>query len=149
MKKEISDIELFYPNTSHPLPLPFADEGIQAGFPNPAQDYIESFLDLNEALVRNPAYTFYGRVRGNSLIDANVDEGDILIIDKSERVAEGDMVVAFIDGEFTLKFIRFDKKDKDTIWLMPANSDFAPIKVTSGNEFIVWGVVTYTIKKRK
>lgn len=148
MKKD-KKIELYYPNVSHPLPLPFADEGIQAGFPNPAQDHIESFLDLNEALVRNPAYTFYGRVRGNSLIDANVDEGDILIIDKSERVAEGDMVVAFIDGEFTLKFIRFDKKDKDTIWLMPANSDFTPIKVTPGNEFIVWGVVTYTIKKRK
>lgn len=148
MKKN-PEIELFYPNTSHPLPLPFADEGIQAGFPNPAQDYIESFLDLNEALVKNPAYTFYGRVRGNSLIDANVDEGDVLIIDKSERVAEGDMVVAFIDGEFTLKFIRFDKNDKDTIWLIAANPDFDPIKVTPGNEFIVWGVVTYTIKKRK
>lgn len=148
MKKE-SEIELFYPNTSHPLPLPFADEGIQAGFPNPAQDYIESFLDLNEALVRNPYYTFYGRVRGNSLIEANVDEGDILIIDKSETVAEGDMVVAFIDGEFTLKFIRFDPNDKNTIWLVPANPDFTPIKVSSENEFIVWGVVTYTIKKRK
>lgn len=149
MNKEISDIELFYPETSHRLPLPFANEGIQAGFPNPAQDYIESFLDLNEALVRNPAYTFYGRVRGNSLIEANVEEGDILIIDKSEKVADGDMVVAFIDGEFTLKFIRFDRIDKNTIWLVAANPDFVPIKVTAENEFIVWGVVTYTIKKRK
>lgn len=148
MKKD-SDIELFYPNTGHPLPLPFADEGIQAGFPNPAQDYIESFLDLNEALVRNPAYTFYGRVRGNSLIDANVEEGDIIIIDKSERVAEGDMVVAFIDGDFTLKFIRFDPTDKNTVWLVAANPDYPPLKVTPENEFIVWGVVTYTIKKRK
>lgn len=76
-----------------------------------------------------------------------MDEGDILIIDKSERVANGDMVVAFIDGEFTLKFIQFDKNNKDALWLIPANFDYTPIKVTPDNEFMVWGVVTYTIKK--
>lgn len=112
---------------------------------------MELSIDLNTELIKHPASTFFGRVRGNSLCDARVEEGDILVIDKSLYPSDGDMVVAFIDGEFTLKFIHFEPDDTapDKIWLMPANDAYQPIIVTPDNDFLVWGVVTYTIKKRK
>lgn len=128
------------------LPLPLADEGIRAGFPSPAQDYMQLSIDLNLELIQNPASTFYGRVVGDSMIDAQIYEGDLLVIDKSLEPRDGDMAVCFLDGEFTLKYIEIKK---DIIWLKPANTNFNPIKVTSDNEFIVWGIVTYTIKKRR
>ena len=88
------------------LSLPYADGGIKAGFPSPAQDYIESAIDLNKELIKHPASTFYGRVKGDSMIDANVHDGDILVIDKSLELQNGDMAVCFIDGEFTIKYIK-------------------------------------------
>ncbi len=139
-------IELFRADTNSNLALPYADEGIQAGFPNPAQDYLDLCLDLNKELVTNPPATFYGRVRGDSLVDADVLEGDVLIVDKSLTPLEGDLVVVFIDGDFTLKFIH---KDNEVIWLIPANSKYNPIKVTKENDFMVWGVVTYTIRDNR
>ncbi|WP_302303870.1 LexA family protein [Culturomica massiliensis] len=144
-------IELFSADVTTELKLNFAEGGIFAGFPSPAQDYMELSIDLNTELIKHPASTFFGRVRGNSLCDAGVEEGDILVIDKSLQPSDGDMVVAFIDGEFTLKFIHFesDNPAPDKIWLMPANDTYQPIMVTPDNEFLVWGVVTYTIKKRK
>lgn len=84
---------------------PMAEDGIHAGFPSPAQDYMNKCIDLNAELVRHPAATFYGRVVGDSMIDAGVEEGDILVIDKALNAQEGDMAVCFIDGEFTLKYI--------------------------------------------
>jgi len=142
-------------------------EGIHAGFPSPAQDYMNSVIDLNKELVRHPAATFFGRVAGDSMIDAGVDEGDVLVIDKSIEASEGDMAVCFVDGEFCLKFISFqDPEDpksvnaskpgvsyrilgKKCLWLLPANKKYPPIKVTEANDFTVWGVVTYVIKKIK
>lgn len=141
MKK---NLEIFSVDITSKQPLPFADEGIRAGFPSPAQDYLEQAIDLNKELVRHPASTFYGRVVGDSMIDEGIEEGDVLVIDKSLEVQEGDMVVCFIDGEFTLKRIRIET---DVVWLVPSNSEYPLIKVTSDNNFIVWGVVTYTIKK--
>ena len=146
MNKEKLTIEVFGADVSSGLALPYADQGIQAGFPNPAQDYLDLCLDLNKELVTNPPATFYGRVRGDSLVEADVREGDILIIDKSLTPVQDDLVVAFIDGDFTLKFIHIDQ---NVVWLMPANEQYRPIRVTAENVFLVWGVVTYTIRDNR
>ena len=117
---------------------------VHAGFPSPAQDYLEPAIDLNKELVRHPAATFYARVVGDSMIDAGVEEGDILVVDKALDASDGDMVVCFIDGEFTLKHLSV--KD-GTVRLVPANPKYPSITVTEGSSFRVWGVVTYIIKK--
>jgi DNA polymerase V len=121
-----------------------AQEGIHAGFPSPATDYMTQAIDLNKELVKHPAATFYGRVVGDSMIDAGVEEGDILVIDKSLEAQDGDMAVCFVDGEFTLKYLRM--KDNQ-LTLVPANPNYPQIQITEGVEFRMWGVVTYIIKK--
>ena len=145
---------------------PMMESGVHAGFPSPAQDYINSFIDLNKELVRHPAATFFARVVGDSMVDADVNEGDVLVVDKSIEPKEGDMAVCFIDGEFALKYISFrdpadvshtvkasrpgvsyDILKHQRIWLLPANEKYPPIEVTESNDFTVWGVVTYVIKK--
>ncbi|MCK9344133.1 MAG: translesion error-prone DNA polymerase V autoproteolytic subunit [Massilibacteroides sp.] len=128
------------------LPLPLAGESIQAGFPSPATDYMEMAIDLNKELIRHPATTFYGRVVGDSMKDVGIEAGDLLVIDKSLTLRDGDMAVCFIDGEFTLKFVHLEK---DIVWLQPANEAYPAIKVTQYNNFMIWGIVTYTIKKRR
>lgn len=145
-KKKTGEIEVFKADIENHLNLLYADGGICAGFPSPAQDYLELSIDLNTELIRNPSATFFGRALGNSLEEAGVTEGDILIIDKSLKPVNGDMCVCFLDGEFTLKFIQY--KDNE-MWLVPANQAYSPIRVTEDNNFLVWGVVTYTIKRRK
>lgn len=99
--------------------------------------------DLNEMLIGNPNTTFFGRVDGDSLSDAGVDDGDMLIIDRSLSPQHGNLAVCCVDGEFALKYI--DKRP-DGLWLLPANSAYKPIKVDEGIEFAVWGIVTYSIK---
>ncbi len=133
---------------------PMAEDGIRAGFPSPAQDYMRMAIDLNKELVTHPASTFYGRVVGDSMVDAGVEDGDILVIDKSLEPEEGDMAVCFLDGDFTLKHISFKdpscpsgRRETRSLWLVPANSSFRPIKVTEDSSFRIWGVVTYVIKK--
>ena len=121
-----------------------AQEGIHAGFPSPATDYMTQAIDLNRELVRHPAATFYGRVVGDSMVDAGVDEGDILVIDKALEAQDGDMAVCFVDGEFTLKHLKM--KD-GKITLVPANDKYPSIEVDEGTDFKMWGVVTYVIKK--
>lgn len=128
------------------LALPLADGGIKAGFPSPAQDFLDRAIDLNRELVKHPASTFYGRVRGDSMQDAGIFDGDILVIDKSLEPRNGDIAVCFVDGEFTIKHIRIEEK---CVWLVPANSQYAPIRVTEENEFLIWGIVTYSIKKQR
>lgn len=149
MEKKKICLEIYGCDVSNHIPLLYADAGIRAGFPNPAQDFMDLSIDLNTELIRHPSATFYGRVKGDSLIDAGVHDGDILVIDKSLRPSNKDMAVCFVDGDFTLKFIKIDEKEKGVIWLLPANTDFEPIKVTPENEFIIWGIVTYTIKKQR
>ena len=127
------------------LALPIADDGIRAGFPSPAQDFMDLSIDLNKELVKHPASTFYGRVRGDSMIDAGIHDGDMLIIDKSLEPRNGDMAICYIDGEFTIKRIRIEK---EIVWLVPANEAYAPIRVTRENEFLIWGIVTYSIRKQ-
>ena len=142
---------------------PMAHDGIHAGFPSPAQDYMKGFIDLNRELVKHPEATFYGRVVGDSMIDAGVEQGDVLVIDKSLEPTEGAMAVCFIDGEFALKYISFKDPGgsvkasrqpssynilhQDGLWLLPANKQYPPIHVAEGNDFTVWGIVTYIIKK--
>ena len=127
-----------------------AAESIHAGFPSPAQDYMNRCIDLNRELVRHPASTFYGRVVGDSMIEAGVEEGDILVIDKSITPSEGDMAVCFLDGEFALKRVSFSDpagSSEKGLWLIPANPKYSPIRVSEEENFTVWGVVTYVIKK--
>ena len=130
-----------------------AQTEIHAGFPSPATDYMTQAIDLNKELVRHPAATFYGRVVGDSMIDAGVEEGDILVIDKALEAQDGDMAVCFLDGEFTLKHLRFtaetvsDGSKRRRISLVPANDKYPLIEVGEGSDFIMWGVVTYVIKK--
>lgn len=131
---------------SSSLPLQYADEGIRAGFPSPAQDYMELAIDLNKELIRNPASTFYGRVVGDSMREEGIEEDDILVIDKSLELADNDLAVCFIDGEFTVKRVRLEP---DAVWLVPSNDAYPPIRVTADNQFMVWGIVTYTIKKNR
>ena len=126
--------------------ISFIDTVIKAGFPSPAQDYISGTIDLNRELIRHKETTFLARVSGNSLQDAGICDGDIIVIDKSLEAKNGDFVVAFVDGEFTLKEFRFDEAE-NCAWLIPHNKDYEPIKVTEENEFLVWGVLTYTIKQ--
>ena len=141
MKVEIHNIDV-----SSTLPLQFADEGIRAGFPSPAQDYMEQAIDLNKEIVKHPASTFYGRVVGDSMSGEGIDDGDILVIDKSLKLIDGDLAVCFINGEFTVKRV---KLEKDFAWLVPSNPDYQPIKVTKDDEFTIWGIVTYTVKKNR
>ena len=139
---------IFYSaDLSSELNLPLAGEKIRAGFPSPAQGYMTDSIDLNRELIRHPATTFYARATGDSMKDFGIDEGDLLVIDKALDPQDGDIVVAFVDGEFTLKRVKFDDNEK-CIWLVPGNDDYSPIKVTKDNEFLIWGVLTYNIKRQ-
>lgn len=144
MKDKYSSLELFNPDLSEPQTIPFSENGVAAGFPSPAEDFMDLSLDLNKELVKNPAATFYARVRGTSMIDEGINNGDILIIDKSVEPHDGALAVCFIDGDFTLK--RF-KDMGDHGLLVPANKEFKPIVVNKDNDFQIWGVVRYIIKK--
>lgn len=137
-------IDIFTPDDNSGIELPFSGERVAAGFPSPAEDYASLSLDLNKELIKNPASTFYARVSGLSMIDEGINDGDLLVIDKSIEPFDGCLAVCYIDGEFTLK--RFEKH-KDHGLLVPANKEFKPIKVTADNSFCIWGIVTYIIKK--
>ena len=117
---------------------------VKAGFPSPADDTPHEKLDLMRLVVRHPASTFYFRISGVSMDDDGFDEGDIVVVERSLEPTNNSTAVCFIDGEFTIKKIR---QEKDCLYLMPANKEYKPIKVTAENEFMVWGVVTYIIKK--
>lgn len=138
---------LYSADLSQELSIPIASEGIRAGFPSPAADYMNEAIDLNKALIPHPATTFYARCVGDSMKGCGISDGDLLVIDKSIEPKEGDIVVAFIDGEFTLKRIHVSEQE-DCLYLMPENQDYTPIKVTQESSFMVWGVVTYNIKKQ-
>ena len=136
-------LALFSVSTETKLSRPFIDQGISAGFPSPAQDFIDLSIDLNKELIKHPSSTFFGRVRGTSMKDAGIDNGDLLIVDKSINPTDGKIAVCFIDGEFTVKRL---KVEKDCCWLVPENESYEPIRVTAENDFIVWGIVIYVIK---
>ena len=140
-------LEIYSADLSTQLNLLYADDGIRAGFPSPAQDYTTEAIDLNKELIRHPATTFYAKAVGDSMKDRGIDDGDLLVIDKSIEPEDGDIVVAYIDGEFTLKTVKTDPQN-ECVWLVPANRNYPPIKVTEDNSFLIWGVLTSNIKKQ-
>lgn len=134
----------FLPDLSNPVELPFITAGIKAGFPSPAGDFDESKISLDNVLVKNREATFYAKASGTSMIGAGIDDGDILVIDRSLEPQNNKVAVCCIDGEFTVKRIKITKEG---VMLMPENKNFEPIKVTDDNQLIIWGIVTYVIKK--
>ena len=129
--------------TETELSIPLASSGINAGFPSPAGDFLDEGIDLNKVLIKHPSATILGRVKGHSMKDIGIDDGDLMIIDRSNDPTDGKIAVCFIDGGFMVKRI---KVDKDCIWLMPANENFEPIKVTEDNELLIFGIVAHVIK---
>ena len=138
------EIKIFSPDTGESLYVAIAESPVKAGFPSPAEDHTDIKLDLNKELIKNPSSTFFARVSGESMVDDGVDDGDLLIIDKSAEPFDGALAVCYLDGEFTLKRV---KKETDHILLVPANSSFQPIKVSKEDDFMIWGIVRYLIKK--
>ena len=131
-------------DTSSRLPIPLAIASVKAGFPSPAQDYMSEDIDLNEVLIKNREATFYVRISGDSMTNAGIMDGDLAIVDKALEARDGDIVVAFIDGDFTIKQFRMDKSGQYG-WLLPWNEHYPKILVNEENNFIIWGVVTYVI----
>ena len=122
---------------------------IKAGFPSPADDYLRDSLDFNRDLIKNPEATFYGRVSGDSMRDAGINEGDIAVIDRSLQPTDGDVIVAYVNEEFTIKYLDLTHKEEGYIELRPANPDYSPIRIDSTDNFRVWGVAVWTIKQWK
>lgn len=136
-------LNLFLPDFENSMELPFISDGIKAGFPSPAADFDESKISLDNVLVKNREATFYAKASGTSMIGAGIDDGDILVIDRSLEPKNNKIAVCYIDGEFTIKRIVVAK---DGVYLTPENPAFEPIKMTDDNELIIWGIVTYVIK---
>ena len=144
----MSNIQIIQGDFNKKLKLPIA-EGLKAGFPSPAEDYSHETLDFNRDLIHNPEATFYGRIDGDSMIDVGICDGDIAVVDRAEDPEDGDVVVAYIDNEFTVKFLDLTHRKEGWIELKPANKHFKPIRIDDTDNFLVWGVVIYTIKKWK
>ncbi len=127
------------------LTLPMA-LGLKAGFPSPSEQYETEPIDFNKDLVTHPDTTFYARVVGDSMIGAGINEGDIVVVDRSLEPRKGDIVVGFINDDYTMKYFDDSHKEEGYIELVPANKNYPHIKVTEADKFILWGVVQYTIK---
>ena len=120
---------------------------IKAGFPSLADDYQHDSIDFNRDLIKHPEATFYGRVSGDSMIEAGIDDGDIAVIDRAVEASDGDIIVAYVNEEFTVKFLDLTHRDEGYIQLRPANPRYEPIRIDEIDNFEVWGVVVWTIKK--
>ena len=142
MKKE--KLTFLKPKKGNSIGQWLVEQGISAGFPSPADDFKEIRISLDKELVKNQESTFYARVSGDSMLGAGIDDGDLLVIDKSLSPENGKIVVCFIDGEFTVKRI---KKEKDRLYLMPENKKYNRTEIKEENELIIWGIVEYVIKK--
>jgi len=129
-------------DTAPPAVLPRSGTAVPAGFPSPAEDYLEDRVDLTRELVRNPASTFLARVRGDSMRDAGLADGDLIVIDRSRAPRSGSMVLAWVDGGFTVKYLQLDR---GVVRLCAANPDFPDIEVGEEDDARVWGVVTHVI----
>jgi len=134
----------FKPDTQNKKYFPLVSEGISAGFPSPAEDFKELKISIDQEVVKNESATFFARVDGQSMQGAGLDDGDLIVIDRSKEPENGKIAVCFIDGEFTVKRL---KVEEDCVYLMPENSKYKALKVTSENQLIIWGIVTYVVKK--
>ena len=142
----MENIKIYKTKNLSSLSLDFYINPVSAGFPSPAEDHLDIALDLNEYLIKHPAATFYIYARGDSMINAGIYDGDLLIVDRSLDPKLKSIVIAIINGEFTVKRI---SKNKTGLYLMPDNATYKPIKITSDMDFEIWGVVTHTIHKPK
>ena len=126
------------------MPIPLAEQSVKAGFPSPAQDYMEGEIDLNDILIRHREATFYVRVSGDSMKDAGILDGDLLVVDRSVTARHGDTVIACVDGEFTVKILQLTPN----IALLPANANYQPILFQAEQSLEIFGVVTFVIHKQ-
>ncbi|WP_297409906.1 translesion error-prone DNA polymerase V autoproteolytic subunit [uncultured Alistipes sp.] len=144
MKERPNDRFTFHPpDTSTHRVVPVAGGAVEAGFPSPADDFLDAPLDLNREFVQNPASTFFVRVSGESMAGDGIGDGDLLIVDKSLPPHDGCIAVCYVDGEFTVKRV---KLERGCAWLMPSNPKYRPIRVDADNEFLVWGIVRHVVK---
>ena len=137
-------LTFFTPKTSSGNGAILVDTGISAGFPSPADDFRETRISLDDELIQNKDATFFAKVKGQSMIDAGLDDNDLLVIDRSLEPANNKIAVCFLDGEFTVKRLRVEKNE---VWLQPENPDYPIINITEENDFMIWGIVTSVIKK--
>ncbi|HET6990229.1 MAG TPA: translesion error-prone DNA polymerase V autoproteolytic subunit [Bacteroidia bacterium] len=137
-------LEIFKPGSDVRMEIPLSESSVSAGFPSPAEDYVDKKLDLNEYLVKRPSSTFFVRVSGQSMTGAGIHDGDLLIVDRAASVADNKIVIGVVNGDFTVKRIR--KKGK-LVFLQPENPSFKEIEITTGMDFAIWGVVVYVIHK--
>lgn len=142
MSKDRVKLTLVRARTDTRAPLPLASSGIHAGFPSPAENFIEESIDLNKRLIKDPEATFYAWVEGDSMKGDGINDGDLLVIHKTPNPADGDICVCFVNGEFTLK--RIEHKD-GKVFLMPSNQRYEPIELLPGDELTVWGKVLASI----
>lgn len=136
-------LTFFTPDFESNQSIPYAAGGVSAGFPSPAADFTETNINLNKELAKNPLATFYIKVNGNSMIDAGINDKDILVVDRSIEPRDNKIAVCLVDGEFTVKRI---KLEKDCLYLLPENKNYQPIKITEENQITIWGIVTFVIK---
>ena len=124
--------------------IPFSSQSVPAGFPSPADDFLEFDLSLDKKLIKHPSATFFVRVSGNSMVNAKIFDGSILLVDRAEEIKNGDIVLVVIDGDFTVK--RY-KKLGENIFLYPENKNMSPIKITKNSESYVWGKVMWSFNR--
>jgi DNA polymerase V len=137
--------DILLPDLNSPaIQVPLFSHAVAAGFPSPADDYVEARLSLDQHLIRHKDATFFVRAKGNSMVGAGIFDGDLLVVDKSLIAASGDIVIAVVDGDLTVK--RLIKRG-DVILLHPENPRFKDIEFKEGQELQVWGVVTSSVKK--
>ena len=142
--KEKKILNFFVPKADNGIGQWLAEEGISAGFPSPADDFKETRISLDRELVKNREATFYARVDGDSMIGAGLEDGDLLVIDRSLNPENGKIAVCLINGDFTVKRI---KKEKHKLFLVPENKKYKKIEIKEENELVIWGIVEYVIKK--
>jgi DNA polymerase V len=124
--------------------LPLVLDRVRAGFPSPADGYVDRGIDLNEILIENPESSFFLRVEGHSMTGAGIHDGDVLLVDRAAEPKNGSVVIAAVDGQLTVKRLRIEGT---CAWLLPAHPDFEPIELSGGQDLRVWGVVRHVIHK--
>ncbi len=122
--------------------LPLFSDLVPCGFPSPAQDYVERRIDLNELLIQHPSATYFVKSTGDSMIEAGIGEGDLLVVDSSRQAEHGNIVIAAVDGEFTVKRLQLHP----VVMLKPENSACSPIVIGRDDRLDIFGVVTYIVK---
>tara|TARA_Y100001968_G_scaffold307140_1_gene324642 strand:+ start:1348 stop:1872 length:525 start_codon:yes stop_codon:yes gene_type:complete len=140
----ITEVYQFLANEVKTYALPLYSSAVQAGFPSPADDYIERYLDLNAEFIKNPAATFLLRASGDSMKDAGIFSGDTLVVDRSIKPRDKSIVIAAVNGELTVKRLSYRGKH---VQLLPANPEFTAIDITEDHDMVIWGVVILVLHK--